>query len=526
MTKFLNISTDNTLGGSSASDETVSSQKAIKEYVDNHGGGGAQSLSDIAEAGTGISFSGGGYQTDYTVGGSPTISSDYIASGFSTSNWIYKDISQSSVTDFEFIIKVNQSSYASHSDVVNSRTADKPVGFDYSGHLGIFNGSDWQYGSTVYSTGVNTWVMLKYSEGSYKVYGLIDNNYTIDSLPALSSWNLETTWTTSLSTYLDSYLDLGANRTATQEYFRGTIDLTGTYLRINGTEVWRAVGESLKTYINCTLTGVPSMSGQSGKFLTTDGTNASWAEVDTDIKLSDIAEAGNGISFSGGGTPTTDYSVSGSPTIDSNYVVSNFYSNRYVYKDFDISSPTEFEIVTKVVFDNVNTHSIFCHSGSKSPVAIDTSGRLEEWNGSSYTRGSTTYSMNQALWIKLRYSSGQNTVYGLVDNGYTISTLPPTSSWNQEFSISSNPDFLSGRLVFGANVDNSSEYLQGYLYLEDTYVSVDGVEVWRAVEESSKVSINCNIASSVDSSSTNSQAVGAKLFYDTCGDIETLINAL
>ena len=34
MTKFLNISTDNTLGGNSPSDETVSSQKAIKGYVD------------------------------------------------------------------------------------------------------------------------------------------------------------------------------------------------------------------------------------------------------------------------------------------------------------------------------------------------------------------------------------------------------------------------------------------------------------------------------------------------------------
>ena len=34
------------------------------------------------------------------------------------------------------------------------------------------------------------------------------------------------------------------------------------------------------------------------------------------------------------------------------------------------------------------------------------------------------------------------------------------------------------------------------------------------------------IATSVSSSSTNSQTVGAKLFYDTCGDIETLINAL
>lgn len=39
-TKFLNISTDNTLGGNNPSNSTVPSEKAIKEYVDNHGGGG------------------------------------------------------------------------------------------------------------------------------------------------------------------------------------------------------------------------------------------------------------------------------------------------------------------------------------------------------------------------------------------------------------------------------------------------------------------------------------------------------
>lgn len=41
MTKFLNISTDNTLGGNSPSDVLVASQKAIKEYVDSQGGGGS-----------------------------------------------------------------------------------------------------------------------------------------------------------------------------------------------------------------------------------------------------------------------------------------------------------------------------------------------------------------------------------------------------------------------------------------------------------------------------------------------------
>lgn len=37
--KFMNLDTDNTLGGASASDEKVASQKAVKDYVDSHAGG-------------------------------------------------------------------------------------------------------------------------------------------------------------------------------------------------------------------------------------------------------------------------------------------------------------------------------------------------------------------------------------------------------------------------------------------------------------------------------------------------------
>ena len=46
MTKFLNISTDNTLGGNSPSDVAVSSQKAVKEYIDAHSGGGGSTAVD------------------------------------------------------------------------------------------------------------------------------------------------------------------------------------------------------------------------------------------------------------------------------------------------------------------------------------------------------------------------------------------------------------------------------------------------------------------------------------------------
>lgn len=54
---------------------------------------------------------------------------------------------------------------------------------------------------------------------------------------------------------------------------------------------------------------------------------------------------------------------------------------------------------------------------------------------------------------------------------------------------------------------------------------VDGVTSGIQTQLNGKLTTS-DIVSSVSSSSTNSKAVGAKLFYDTCGDIETLINAL
>lgn len=52
-----------------------------------------------------------------------------------------------------------------------------------------------------------------------------------------------------------------------------------------------------------------------------------------------------------------------------------------------------------------------------------------------------------------------------------------------------------------------------------SYTAGTGIDITNDV-------ISAKIATSVSSSSTNADAVGAKLFYDTCGDIETLINAL
>lgn len=43
------LSTDTTLGGNSPSDLISPSEKAIKTYVDSHGGGGANSLESLTD---------------------------------------------------------------------------------------------------------------------------------------------------------------------------------------------------------------------------------------------------------------------------------------------------------------------------------------------------------------------------------------------------------------------------------------------------------------------------------------------
>lgn len=70
--KFLNLSTDNTLGGASASDVIVPSQKAIKDYVDNQSGGTVDQVYDStsANAQSGVAINGAGFLNNTATGSS------------------------------------------------------------------------------------------------------------------------------------------------------------------------------------------------------------------------------------------------------------------------------------------------------------------------------------------------------------------------------------------------------------------------------------------------------------------------
>lgn len=92
MSKFLNISTDTTLGGNSASDDTVSSQKAIKAYVDAHsGGGGSYTAGDGIDITNNVISVDGVQTSEITIDTTVTQNSSNLV----TSGAVYNAVSES-----------------------------------------------------------------------------------------------------------------------------------------------------------------------------------------------------------------------------------------------------------------------------------------------------------------------------------------------------------------------------------------------------------------------------------------------
>ena len=142
----------------------------------------------------------------------------------------------------------------------------------------------------------------------------------------------------------------------------------------------------------------------------------------------------------------------------------------------------------------VNTFTANASSNVTANITVPTNTN-ELTNGAGFITGITSSDVTTALGYTPYNSSNPNGYTSNVGTVTSVNNVSPVSG-NVTLSIPTDTNDLTN----GAGYITSSA-LSGYLTTSD-------------------------IVSSVDSSSTNSKAVGAKLFYDTCGDIETLINAL
>lgn len=131
-------------------------------------------------------------------------------------------------------------------------------------------------------------------------------------------------------------------------------------------------------------------------------------------------------------------------------------------------------------------------------------------------------SITGATKCKITYDSK-----GLVTAGADLSSSDITTALGYTPYNSSNPNGYTSNVGTVTSVNNVSP-VSGNVTLSiptDTNDLTNGAGYITSSALSGYLTTS-DIVSSVSSSSDNTKAVGAKLFYDTCGDIETLINAL
>ena len=99
--KFLNVSTDDTLGGSSASDSAVPSQKAVKGYVDSHQVSAGVTI-DTTQTITGAKTFGGTINIDNNFTGSGYYPAIKFSSNGTSKGFLYWSVDGSNNTSFAF----------------------------------------------------------------------------------------------------------------------------------------------------------------------------------------------------------------------------------------------------------------------------------------------------------------------------------------------------------------------------------------------------------------------------------------
>lgn len=119
--------------------------------------------------------------------------------------------------------------------------------------------------------------------------------------------------------------------------------------------------------------------------------------------------------------------------------------------------------------------------------------------------------------------------YNDLSNKPTLATVATSGSYNDLSDKPTIPSEVTESTVSGWGFTKNAGTITGITMngsSKGTSGVVDLGTVITAHQDISGKVDKTSIVSTVSASSTNAQVVGAKLFYDTCGDIETLINAL
>lgn len=111
-------------------------------------------------------------------------------------------------------------------------------GFNTDGRACWYNNSAWVYGNVYYVPGQWVWFKVVWDGANYYTYTLLDNGYTKETLPALSEWDSFGTFANTTNIFSGYNLFLGWDDNKAARYFRGFIDYTESYVKVDGKNMW------------------------------------------------------------------------------------------------------------------------------------------------------------------------------------------------------------------------------------------------------------------------------------------------
>ena len=411
---------------------------------------------------------------NYTKVGNINVDSNGIASNFSTSNYIKLNTYLPST--FGIIIKYKHNDLGSQTgELIANPTDDNSLYTVYNSDKSTYKtilyvkdvGNSFQTDNPVqYETGSWYWIRLIYNGNEAKIYAIKDNNYTIKTLPPLSSWNHELTKPVS-NLWKDMYVTIGANLPYSK-YNTGSIDLNNTYIY------------ELRTSYTSYLKGIKDFTlKDNGNELTTKLFDYHYREEVSSQDKANLyinSEKDNDLYYK---KDELQLNVSkiGSTIINENGIASNFGNNSYVTFGKLNAGDNPWEMVFKVKYKEHSGFQRFCGPSSvnlrnllitvsdedKLSLYISTNG--SDWN-ISRNDSKTTLINNTTYYIKALFN-GTNYILSLSTDGI---------NYNEEINEASTTPMYNGvstDFQIGCAFSDESQYnWQGTIDLKESYIQI------------------------------------------------------
>ena len=186
---------------------------------------------------------GGTYRLEYlTLNGS--VSYDETTgklSGFSTSNYATSSSGITFGSSFDLIFNVTVASASTQQTLFYGQNDSGLLFTD--GKIASWFGSN-VLGVTSVVNGNTYWIRLVWGGTSYTCYSLLDDGtYTLETLPELSSWTQEFTYSSSTNIFAPGYW-IGYHSQATSQYARSTFNMGKAQITTNGVTYRYANGDA------------------------------------------------------------------------------------------------------------------------------------------------------------------------------------------------------------------------------------------------------------------------------------------